>query len=78
MPKLEPDIEKALAHLARSKFGRQGIGFVKSSKIAMRLFQLGHARAVKSNERNLCAVTLDGFRYLEQRRLEEENEGGQQ
>jgi hypothetical protein len=69
--KLEPDMHSALERLARSNRGRQGVGCITSAKIAMRLFQTGYARPVKDHEeRNICAVTLDGFRYLEMKRLE--------
>jgi hypothetical protein len=69
--KLDPDMQTALEKLARSNRGRQGVGFVSSAKVAMRLFQMGVARPVKDHEeRNVCAVTLDGFRYLEAKRTE--------
>lgn len=69
--KLDPDLQLALENLAASNRGRRGVGMLKSAKIAMRLFQLGLARPVKDHEeRNVCAVTLDGFRYLETRRVE--------
>jgi Ran GTPase-activating protein (RanGAP) involved in mRNA processing and transport len=66
--KLEPDLQAALEKLASSN---RGVGFLASAKIAMRLFQLGLARPVKDHEeRNVCAVTLDGFRFLETKRVE--------
>ena len=69
--KLDPDMQSALEKLAQSNRGRRGVGFLKSAKIAMRLFQLGLARPVKDHEeRNVCAVTLDGFRWLESKRVE--------
>jgi hypothetical protein len=69
--KLDPDMQVALEKLASANRGKRGVGFLKSAKIAMRLFQLGLARPVKDHEeRNVCAVTLDGFRYLETRRVE--------
>lgn len=69
--KLDPDMQSALESLAQSNRGRRGVGQLKSAKIAMRLFQLGLARPVKDHdEGNVCAVTLDGFRFLETQRLE--------
>lgn len=59
------ELEKELEKLARSSRGKQGIGVVKSSKTAVRLFQLGLARPVRSDDADVCSVTLDGFRYLQ-------------
>jgi hypothetical protein len=66
--KLETHAEEALKKLATDKIGRQGQGYVNSANIAMQLFRFGFARPVKNGEGNLCAVTLDGFRFLETRR----------
>jgi hypothetical protein len=66
--KLEAHTEDALLKLAGEKVGRQGQGYMGSAKIAMQLFHAGFARPVKNGERNLCAGTLDGFRYLETKR----------
>jgi hypothetical protein len=69
--KLDPDMHTVLERLARSQHGRQGVGVISSAKVAMRLFQTGYARPVRDREeRNICAVTLDGFRYLEAKRAE--------
>jgi hypothetical protein len=66
--KLELHAEDALKKLASERVGRQGQGYVNLAKIAMQLFMFGFARPVKNGERNLCSVTLDGFRFLETRR----------
>lgn len=68
MKKLDPDTHNALQKLAQSSHGRQGIGVCASAKIAMQLFQMGVARPVRDDEKNICAVTLDGWRYLEAKR----------
>jgi hypothetical protein len=62
------ELEQALAKLAKSVRGKQGVGVVKSLKVAVRLFQMGLARPVRSEDENVCSVTLEGFRYLEARR----------
>lgn len=66
--KIATELEQALEKLAKSCRGKQRIGVVKSSKTAMRLFQTGYARPVRSEDADVCAVTLDGFRYLQARR----------
>jgi hypothetical protein len=66
--KLEHHAHEALEDLAKCNTGRQGQGFIKSAKIAMELFQIGYARPVKNGDRNLCAVTLEGFRFLQSKR----------
>jgi hypothetical protein len=66
--KVAADLEQVLGKLAKSCRGKQGVGIVKSSNIAVRLFQAGLARPVRSEDANVCSVTLDGFRYLESRR----------
>lgn len=66
--KLDPDMHAALQKLAQSNYGKQGTGICGSAKIAMRLFQMGLARPVRDDEKNVCAVTLDGWRYLEVKR----------
>jgi hypothetical protein len=65
--KIASDLEQALVKLAKSVRGKQGIGIIKSPKTAMKLFQIGYVRPVRSQDDNVCAVTLDGFRYLQAR-----------
>ena len=64
---ISSDLESALKKLAESNRGRQGVGVCKSATTAVRLFQLGYARPVRSEDTNVCSVTLDGFRYLQAR-----------
>jgi hypothetical protein len=66
--KLEAHAEDALLKLAQENIGKQGQGYLKKPAVAMELFQAGFARPVKNGNRNLCAVTLDGFRFLETKR----------
>lgn len=58
-------IMTALERLARSSWGKQGIGYCPTSRLRKRILKLGYAKYVKGEPAHVMALTLNGFRALE-------------
>jgi hypothetical protein len=60
--------QKAMERLARSSWGKQGIGKCPNATVRKALTLAGFARKVKGEADDIMALTLSGFRALEHMR----------
>jgi hypothetical protein len=67
--RLQPAVYYALDRLARSAWGKQGIGKCELAPVRRKLADSGFAESVKGEPKRIMAITLEGFRALERERI---------